>query len=115
MRGLAEVTRAFLEHGADRPDPGEMSASENPPVTPSPTHTHTVTDLTTPGHHSHTAPNFVVTDSQAQSPSCQPPTDDAPPEYDRHPVFFKRHLFFSLGIVAIAVAIPILIKVSRRR
>ena len=105
QRGLAEVTtRALLEHGADH---GEMSVSENLPVTPSPAHTHT--DLSTLSHPSLETPNFAVTDSQTQTPSCQPPSDDAPPDRNRHPVFFSKHLIFSLVIVAIAV---VLIKVS---
>jgi ankyrin repeat protein len=103
QRGLAELTRVLLEHGAD---PGEISAPESPPVTLSgPSLTHTHTDLSTPGHPSPTTPNYAVTDSQTQSPSRQPSLDDSPPEQSLHSVFFDRHLIFSLGIVAIAMAI----------
>ena len=110
QRGLLEITSILLEHGAD---PGEMSAPESPPVAPSPIHTHT--GLSNSGHPSLTTPNLAVTDPQAQSPYSQPPSDDAPPECNREPVFFNRRLIFSLGIVAIAVAIPILMNLSRKR
>ena len=110
QRGLETLTRVLLEHGAD---PGEMSVPESPLVPPSLTHTDT--DLFIPVQPSPTTSNFAVTDPQAQSPSCQPPSDDAPPECNRHSVFSKRHLIFSLGIVAIAVAIRILMNVSLKR
>ena len=108
----AEVERVLLDHGAD---PGEMPAPESPPVP--------VPDLPTPSHPSqashttsHTTPNLADTDLPQTPPlTCQPPSDHVlPPERNPRPVFLTRHVLFSLGVVALAVAIPFLSKVSRR-
>ena len=107
---LNEFKRVLLDHGAD---PGEMPAPESPPVP--------VPDLPGPNPPSPTTPNFSDTDlPQTPSLSCQPPSDDdlppkLSPERNHRTVFLTRHFLLSLGIVAIAVAIPFLSKVSRRR
>jgi ankyrin repeat protein len=103
-----EVKRVLLDHGAD---PGEMPAPESSVPVPVPV-------LPTPSPPSPTTPDTDL--SQTPSLSSQSPSDDdlpprLPPERNHRPVFLTRHFLLSLGIVAIAVAIPLLFKLSRRR
>ena len=104
--GFGQVTRVLLEHGAD---PGEIPALESPPIT---SQAHTLVDPSPiPSRPLLTTPNVAET-----PPELEPPSKDVLP-FERHrPLFcFTRRFLYSMGIVAVAVALPFFYKVSRRR
>ena len=99
--GFAEGTHVPLEHGADL---GEMPVSESPPAMGP---THTVADLLILRRRSLTPPNVVDTNLLQTPSQLQPPLNEILIlERNGPTVFFTRRFLCSIGIVAIAVALP---------
>jgi hypothetical protein len=112
--GSEEVKRVLLKHGAD---PGEMPASdsESPPLAVTSSPTHTLADLPIPSHPSLSTLNIADTDLPPTPSQLEPPSNEILIlERHRPTVFLTRRFLCSLGIVAIAVALPFFYEVSRR-
>jgi len=118
---LEDVMHVLLEHGADRPDTGELPGSESLPVTslgcPESPLTR-LTDNSIPSHPSLTNPDVADSDCDTdlpQTPSslCQPSSNDVPiasHNPNRLSVLSSRRLLCSLGLAIVAVALPFFIR-----
>jgi len=104
--GFAKVRRVLLEHGAD---PGEMPVS-NSERTPDPSPT-PFSNPPISSHPSHIIPNIADPDPPETPSQLEPLSEEIlTPERHHSTGFFTRRILRSLGIVAIAVALPFLLR-----